>query len=71
MPLARHLLSAAAAMALLVPQAGRAADSFSSDASGFVMLTDVVPDAVQEIRYYTPYNFVGERIDGYEAPCPS
>lgn len=69
MHLARHLLSAAAAMALLVPQAGRAADSFSSDASGFVMLTEVVPDAVQEIRYYTPYNFVGERIDGYEAPC--
>ena len=26
------------------------------------------PDIVQEIRYYTSYNFVGERITGYEEP---
>jgi D-alanyl-D-alanine dipeptidase len=24
---------------------------------------------VQEIRYYSTYNFIGERIDGYEEPC--
>lgn len=35
---------------------------------GFVLLTDIVPDAVLEIRYYSTYNFVGTRIDGYEAP---
>jgi len=35
---------------------------------GFVLLTDVVPDAVLEMRYYSTFNFVGERIDGYEAP---
>ena len=34
----------------------------------FVAITDVVPDAILEIRYYSTYNFVGERIDGYEAP---
>ena len=34
----------------------------------FVTLTDVVPDAILEIRYYSTYNFVGERIDGYEQP---
>ena len=34
----------------------------------FVTLTDVVPDAILEIRYYGTYNFVGTRIDGYEAP---
>lgn len=38
------------------------------DAAGFVMLSDAVPDAILEIRYYSTYNFVGERIDGYEAP---
>ena len=39
------------------------------DPSGFVLLSECVPDAVQEIRYFTAYNFVGERIDGYEEPC--
>ncbi len=40
----------------------------SGDASDFVLLSDVVPDAIQEIRYYSTYNFVGDRIDGYEEP---
>ncbi|MBQ8110194.1 MAG: M15 family metallopeptidase [Clostridia bacterium] len=40
----------------------------AQDASGFVLLSDVVPHIVQEIRYFSTYNFVGERIDGYEAP---
>ena len=40
----------------------------SSDSGDFVMLTDVVPDAILEIRYYGTYNFVGTRIDGYEEP---
>ena len=34
----------------------------------FVALTDAVPDAILEIRYYGTYNFVGERIDGYLEP---
>ena len=34
----------------------------------FVILTDAVPDAILEIRYYGTYNFVGERIDGYLEP---
>ena len=34
----------------------------------FVLLADVCPDIIQEIRYYTTYNFVGERIPGYERP---
>ena len=40
-----------------------------ADPSGFVLLADHVPQIVQEIRYYSTYNFVGERIDGYEEPC--
>jgi len=34
------------------------------DSSGFVVLSDVVPDIIQEIRYFSTYNFVGERITG-------
>lgn len=36
--------------------------------SDFVNITDVVPDAILEIRYYGTYNFVGTRIDGYLQP---
>ena len=39
-----------------------------ADSSEFVNLTDVVPDAILEIRYYGTYNFVGTRIDGYLQP---
>ncbi len=39
------------------------------DPSGFVLLADYAPHIVQEIRYYSTYNFIGERIDGYEEPC--
>ncbi len=41
----------------------------TADPSGFVVLADYVPHIVQEIRYYSTYNFIGERIDGYEEPC--
>ena len=41
----------------------------TGDASGFVLLADHVPGIVQEIRYYSTYNFVGDRVDGYEEPC--
>ena len=40
----------------------------SGDPSGFVMLADTVPDVIMEIRYYSTYNFIGDRIDGYEHP---
>lgn len=39
------------------------------DSSGFVLLSDYVPAIVQEIRYYSTYNFIGDRIDFYEEPC--
>lgn len=42
------------------------ADIYNS--SQFVTLTDAVPDAILEIRYYGTYNFVGSRIDGYMEP---
>ena len=39
------------------------------DPSAFVLLADYVPAIIQEIRYYSTYNFIGDRIDGYEEPC--
>ena len=38
------------------------------DASGFVLLSDYVPGIIQEIRYHSTYNFIGDRIEGYEDP---
>ena len=38
------------------------------DSTEFVNITDVVPDAILEIRYFGTYNFVGTRIDGYLQP---
>ena len=40
----------------------------SDDASDFVLISEAVPDAILEIRYYSTYNFVGDRVDGYEEP---
>ncbi|MBR1656201.1 MAG: M15 family metallopeptidase [Prevotella sp.] len=40
----------------------------TDDSSQFVTLTDAVPDAILEIRYFSTYNFVGTRIDGYQQP---
>ena len=34
----------------------------------FTYVSEAVPDAVFDVRYYTAHNFVGERIDGYLAP---
>lgn len=41
----------------------------TADSSGFVVLGDYIPQIVQEIRYYSSFNFIGDRIDGYEEPC--
>ncbi|GGD93980.1 M15 family metallopeptidase [Paenibacillus nasutitermitis] len=35
---------------------------------GFVYLDEVIPSAEYDIRYYSDYNFIGTRIDGYNAP---
>ena len=43
--------------------------SETMDSSDFVVLADFVPHIVQEVRYHSTYNFIGDRIDGYEEPC--
>ena len=49
-------------------KAKKAGVRLSADAGGFVLLSEAVPDAILEIRYYSTYNFVGARVDGYEEP---
>ena len=41
---------------------------FSENAAGFVSVSEAIPDVMLDIRYYSTFNFIGERIDGYEAP---
>jgi D-alanyl-D-alanine dipeptidase len=36
--------------------------------SGFVRLDEFMPDAIQDVRYYSTCNFIGDRIRGYERP---
>ena len=38
-------------------------------AADFVVVRQVIPDAILEIRYHSTFNFVGDRIDGYDEPC--
>ncbi len=64
----RFLAVLLTALLLLAAPAALADVVLSDDASDFVLLSEAVPDAILEIRYYSTYNFVGERIDGYEEP---
>ena len=41
---------------------------FSNNADGFVSIGEAIPDVLLDIRYYSSFNFIGERIDGYEEP---
>ena len=54
---------------LAVALAGCVQMDVAGRGDGFVSLAEAVPDAILEIRYYSTYNFVGERVDGYERPC--
>ena len=43
-------------------------DKTEMNSSGFVILAEQIPHIIQEIRYHSTFNFVGERINGYEEP---
>ena len=65
----RYLLLAVAASALAACSSLPSEKSVDPlDNSGFVEIAEAVPDAILEIRYYSTYNFVGDRIEGYEEP---
>ena len=44
------------------------ASQISYDKSDFVPVYTVIDDAAYDIRYYSPNNFTGNRINGYKAP---
>ena len=39
---------------------------YSNDTTGFVNIGYAIPDVLLDIRYYSSFNFIGKRIDGYE-----
>jgi len=51
---------------LCFPQIVHAAD-VDKIPDGFVDIQKAIPEIVLDIRYYSPHNFVGERVDGYLA----
>lgn len=63
------IMTSCAASDIPAPEGTTAESTAVTGASDFVSLAEAVPDAILEIRYYSTYNFVGDRIDGYEEPC--
>lgn len=43
-------------------------ETISYDKSNFAEISTVIDDAAFDIRYYSPNNFTGNKIDGYKAP---
>jgi len=41
---------------------------WSANSDQFVNIKEVIPSVQLDIRYYTHNNFIGSRIDGYDAP---
>lgn len=58
-----------AAAAMFIVSACRT-DCADSTPPGFVHVAEAIPDAILEVRYYSTYNFIGDRIRGYERPTP-
>jgi len=44
------------------------AETVSYDKSDFALIDSAIDDAAFDIRYYSPNNFTGNKIDGYQAP---
>ncbi|MFI8933771.1 M15 family metallopeptidase [Streptomyces sp. NPDC053474] len=66
--LRRLALAAVALFAVAAASAPAEARTEPQAPDGFVALRDVDPTIIQEMRYFTPHNFVGRRIDGYRQP---
>ncbi|MEO1076450.1 MAG: M15 family metallopeptidase [Bacteroidota bacterium] len=56
------------ALAVLLATPALAQGDAPRDDAPLVPLAEVAPSVVQDVRYATAENFVGTRIDGYEAP---
>lgn len=44
------------------------ADTISCDKTDFAEISTVIDDAAYDIRYFSPNNFTGNKIQGYKAP---
>ncbi|MGV9884816.1 M15 family metallopeptidase [Streptomyces sp. NPDC003006] len=68
-PVLRNLaVTAAALLAVVAVPSPAQAKPEPKAPEEFVALRDVDPTIIQEMRYVTPHNFVGEPIDGYKKP---
>ncbi|MEV6318221.1 M15 family metallopeptidase [Streptomyces sp. NPDC051776] len=67
LPRAAALSAAALAFVTATPPAAQARPEPKAR-EAFVALQDIDPTILEEIRYFTPHTFVGERIDGYRKP---
>lgn len=75
---ARRLATASAVLALSIPTASADLElppDATGDVSGaptwtqfLVDIRDHIPDVPLDIRYHTDYNFIGRKIDAYNAP---
>lgn len=66
---ARGLITAVATLlAVTAPTSTAQAGTQPKAPKDFVALRSVDPTIIQEMRYFTPHNFVGEPIDGYLQP---
>jgi D-alanyl-D-alanine dipeptidase len=54
--------------ALCLPSFSHAGNAADKMPGTFVDIQKLIPDIVMDIRYNSPHNFVGERVDGYLAP---
>lgn len=64
----RKLAGLAVAMALVMSGARVDAETPSVRPAGFVDAAATVPGLIVDMRYFGAHNFVGARVDGYEAP---
>lgn len=54
-------------LALCTPQFADGSAAAEKMPDSFVDIKEVIPDVELDIRYYGPHNFVGERVNGYNA----
>lgn len=59
------LLVSVALMCITLPAF---AETISYDKTDFAEISTAIDDAAFDIRYYSPNNFTGNKIDGYKAP---
>ncbi|MFI9503390.1 M15 family metallopeptidase [Nocardia sp. NPDC052566] len=76
-PLFRRIGCLASALAVVMAMAACGNESAGkqapppppvADESAFVSITDIAPTILVEARYYGDHNFMGTRVNGYEAP---